>query len=128
MKTDLRLDFRKGDWFAIALAAILAVLSAAAFVFPAPSARNAQLQILQDGRLIRELPLQSHLDLQISGPYVNQIAVRDGRAAIIASNCPNQACVHSGWIARPGRAIVCLPNHVELRVCGEASDLDLSLG
>lgn len=128
MKTNLRLDFQRGDWFAIALAAILALFSAVAFVFPAPSARNAQLQILQDGRLIRELPLQGSMDLQMTGQYINQIAIRDGRAAIIASNCPGQDCVHSGWIARPGRAIVCLPNHVELRVRGDAADLDLSLG
>ena len=60
---------------------------------------------------------------EIGGAYINRVEVRDGRIAIVDSDCPGEDCVHSGWISRPGRSIVCLPNRLEIRVTG-TSDVD----
>lgn len=127
MKTKLRLSFRRGDWIAIALVALLAAGTAAAFIMP-DSGENAMLQIYHDGRMIQELPLDTDADFEIHGQYANQISIRDGRAAITDSDCPGQDCMHSGWIQNTGRSIVCLPNRVELRIIGIESEVDFSVG
>ena len=55
------------------------------------------------------------------------VVIRDGRAAILESDCPGGDCIHSGWISQPGRSIVCLPNRVELRIAGQG-DVDFVVG
>lgn len=127
MKTKLRISFRRGDWIAIALVALLAAGTAAAFIMP-DSDENAMLQIYHDGRMIHELPLYTDADFEIHGQYANQISIRDGCAAITDSDCPGQDCMHSGWIQNTGRSIVCLPNRVELRIIGIESEVDFSVG
>ena len=112
---------------AIALVALLALAVAAFFFTGNQTQQEAFVQIYQDGRLIREIPLQSSTTLEITGDYCNTVELRDGRVAITASDCPGGDCVHSGWIHSPGRSIVCLPNRVEIRIVG-ASDVDFVVG
>jgi hypothetical protein len=45
--------------------------------------------------------------------------VRDGAAAFIYSTCPDQVCVHTGWLSRPGHIAACLPNGLLLVVDGD---------
>ena len=75
--------------------------------------------------LLRNVPyrLNTDAEFEVSGEYVNRIVVRDGRVCIEDSDCPGSDCVHSGWIDKGGRSIVCLPNRVEIRISGE-SDVD----
>lgn len=121
--SDLRLKFQKGDICALAAVLLLAACVALAFMPGKSGEENALLQIYQDGELIRQLPLTQDEQIQVGGDYINTIVVQDGRAAIAASDCPGEDCVHSGWIDAPGRSIVCLPNRVELRIDG-AQDVD----
>jgi hypothetical protein len=44
------------------------------------------------------------------------VAVRDGKVAIIQSECPNHACVRMGWRFRSGDVIVCVPNETIIRI------------
>lgn len=126
MNTELRLRFRRGDFFAIILVALLAAATLL-FFLPEGADANAVAQVYQDGRLLKELPLNTGSRLEIGGDYRNVIAVKNGRIAIVESDCPGADCVHSGWIDRPGRSIVCLPNRVEIRISG-ASDVDFVVG
>lgn len=126
MNTELRLRFRRGDFFAIILVALLAAATLL-FFLPEDADANAVAQVYQDGRLLKELPLDTDSHLEIGGDYRNVIAVENGRIAIVESDCPGADCVHSGWIDRPGRSIVCLPNRVEIRISG-ASDVDFVVG
>lgn len=128
MTRSMRLTFQKGDWIAIVLVALLAAAVAAAF-FPADSSGDGVVQIYQDGRLLRELPLDRDGVYTIDGPYRNVVTVSGGRAAITESSCPGADCVHSGWISRTGRSIVCLPNRTEVRIAGAGSgDIDFVVG
>ena len=63
--------------------------------------------------------------MTVGGLYTNRITVRGGRIAITESSCPGEDCVHSGWIDRPGRSLVCLPNRVEIRLEGPAAEDDV---
>lgn len=127
MKTGLRLAFRRGDVLAILLVAALALGVFTAFALGVAPARDGVLQVYQDGRLLRELPLGGDAEFEISGAYKNTVTLRDGRAAITESDCPGQDCMHSGWISSAGRSIVCLPNRVELRITG-VSEVDFAVG
>ena len=116
-------SFRRGDWIAILFVALLALAVAAAYLPTGRDLTDAAVLVYQDGALIHELPLQADAQLEVDGDYRNTIVIRDGRAAILESNCPGGDCIRSGWIAEPGRSIVCLPNRVEIRIGGR-SDVD----
>ena len=127
MNKNLRLSFQKGDIIAVAAVVLLAVAVAAAFLPGSGTAENAVVRVYRDGELTDTLPLNADAQLEISGSYTNMLEIRDGSAAITASDCPGGDCVHSGWIERPGRSIVCLPNRVEIRLEGE-NEVDFIVG
>ena len=127
MKRALRLKFQKGDFIVIVL--VLVIASAIGFYFTPRDTANQQtvIQIYQDGQLIQELSPDTDRTIELTGDYTNTVEVRNGRVAIIASDCPGEDCVHSGWISSIGRSIVCLPNRVEIRMIGEA-EVDFIVG
>ena len=123
MNKDLRLNFRRGDLWAIALVVCIALGAVFAFLPRSAANENAVAQIYMDSSLVRELPLDVDTSLTIEGDYQNTIVVSGGSISISASTCPGGDCVHSGAIWAPGRSIVCLPNRVEIRISG-AGDVD----
>lgn len=127
MNSQNRLVFQKGDILAIALVVFLAVVTVFCFL-PKEETVACEVQIYQNGQLLKTLDLTRDQEMTVSGKYRNTIAVMDGKVSITASDCPGEDCVHSGAISAPGRSIVCLPNGVEVRVTGKASDVDFVVG
>ena len=121
------LRFRKGDWLAIGLVAVLAVAVLVCFL-PGGDTSAAYAEIYLDGQLLHTLPLSENQTLLVEDQYTNHIAIKDGAIAFTASDCPGQDCVHSGAIHTAGRSLVCLPNRVEIRVVGHSSDVDFVVG
>lgn len=126
MKTALRLTFRKGDLLAILLVLAMAAGIFAAFASASAPDENRTVQIYQDGRLVRELPLDEDASMTVDGQYRCLISIENGHVSVSDSDCPGRDCVHSGRIHQPGRSIVCLPNRVEIRISG-ASDVDFTV-
>lgn len=122
-KRELRLTFCKGDLFAIMLVIAAALLIMFFFRANVSTEEESMVSVYQDGQLIREIPLNDNVEMLVEGVYSNKILVKDGKAAIVESDCPGEDCVHSGWIHEAGRSIVCLPNRVEVRIEG-ASEVD----
>ena len=127
MNSQNRLVFQKGDILAIALVVVLAVVTVFCFL-PKEDATACEVQIYQNGQLLKTLDLTRDQEMTVSGKYRNTIAVMDGKVSITASDCPGEDCVHSGAISAPGRSIVCLPHGVEGRLAGNASDVDFVVG
>jgi len=50
--------------------------------------------------------------------------VRAGQIAFIASDCPDQLCVQSGFLHRAGQMAACLPNGLILRIPSD-DDIDM---
>ena len=123
MNKDLRLTFRRGDLFAVALVVFIALGTVLAFLPSGAADENSAAQIYMDSALVKEVPLSADTSFSIEGDYQNTILVEGGKIRISESNCPGEDCVHSGAIFSPGRSIVCLPNRLEIRVTG-ASDVD----
>lgn len=118
--------FGKGDFLAIAFVALLAVVVLMVNCHHWED-DGGFVQIYQNGALIREQPLNSDGEFEITGQYTNHVVISDGKVAVTASDCPGFDCVHSGWISRAGRSIVCLPNRMEIRISGD-SDVDFVVG
>ena len=127
MKKSVRLKFQKGDFLAVGLVLMTALAVGALFFSSKEQNQQACVQIYQDGALIRELSLEENQTFEIVGEYTNVIEIRDGKAAVIASDCPGEDCVHTGPVSRAGRSTVCLPNKVEIRIAG-ASEVDFTVG
>lgn len=115
---EIPLQFRKGDWLAMALAAVCAVLAAAVFFLCTGREAPAVAQVYLEGQLIRELPLGRDTTVSVTGACTNVITVSGGRIAVTDSDCPGKDCVHRGWISGGGESIVCLPNKMEIRLTG----------
>lgn len=62
--------------------------------------------------------------------YTLRVELTPEGVQVAESDCPTQACVHTGVIRRAGRSIVCLPARVMILLEGtaEGSGLDAVLG
>ena len=122
-KNHMKLEFCKGDFLAIGIVAVIAILVSILFWTNVGDEEGTMVSIYQDGALMKEISLSSDTEIVIEGVYENVVTVKDGKVAITKSDCPGTDCVHSGWIHESGRSIVCLPNRVELRIEG-TSEVD----
>ena len=48
-----------------------------------------------------------------------EFSVSESGVAFVHSDCPDQVCVHTGWLNRPGQFAACVPNQVLLIIVGE---------
>lgn len=127
MGKQTQLSFRKGDWIPIALVVILALGVGLLFLPSSRESGEASVQIYQEGKLLRELPLTEDTTVAIGGAYENTLVIRQGSVSITRSTCPGGDCVHSGSISKAGRSLVCLPNGLEIRITG-SQDIDFVVG
>lgn len=85
--------------------------------------------VYQDGVLIREIPLETvtapySFDVTWENGKKNTITVEPGRICISEAQCPDQICVHTGWISDGITPIVCLPNHLSIRIESDLRQAD----
>ena len=48
--------------------------------------------------------------------YSYRIEYDQGRIRFAKADCPDQICVHTGWISRSGELAACVPGHLVLRI------------
>ena len=118
-KNKMRLSFGKGDFIVIVFVVSLAIFIGILFGKNTNSEEADVVAIYKEGEKIQELPLDKNREIIVSNIYTNRIVIEEGKVSITESDCPGEDCVHSGWISRSGRSIVCLPNRVEIRIEGE---------
>jgi hypothetical protein len=119
-------NMKIGDLFAIGAVLLLAAVCFLAFL-PRGGEGDAVAQIYQNGQLLMTVALDRPDQFPVQGDYCNTVTVKDGAIAITASDCPGSDCVHSGWAQEAGRAIICLPNRMEIRLTG-SSGVDAIVG
>lgn len=80
-------------------------------------ARNAF--VYENGKLIEKIDLKSDRIINLSLEHGSmEVEIKQGRIRISNSSCPHKICVNTGWIEKPGRTIVCVPNRVLIEVQG----------
>ena len=120
-----RLSFPKllvGDWLTIAISLILVFVL---FQSLWHSEHAAKLRIRQGDNIYATLSLDQERTLDIHGPLGNsRIVIHQGQVRFERSPCPNQYCVHQGWLKRAGQVAICLPNQVSLELLGGEKTYD----
>jgi hypothetical protein len=110
------------------LLVIVVLLAAPVYVLASllrGKAGPVEVRILHGDELVKTLPLNRDTTVLVTGSGVRvKVESRAGRVRVAESNCPNQLCVRAGWVSRPGRTIVCLPNKVLVELRGGQSEYD----
>jgi len=125
----LRIKPRAGDFVVIAVIVISAVLLAVSF-YQKNSIEKTAI-ILQNGTVldtVRLDRLEGLYTLDYEGEYPGTIEAENGKIRFAHAECPDQVCVNTGWISRPGQIAVCLPAGVMIRIEGidaDGSDVDI---
>lgn len=113
---------REAKW-GVFLLILLCAAAAAALLLPRPS--GEVVRIWQDGALLEEIDPNRLIEPRIylvEGEHglSNTVCVMRGRGVCVQSaTCPDQICVHQGWINDGSLPIVCLPNRLVVEFVGE---------
>ena len=109
-----------------------AVGSIAFVVFRGWKTDTPMARITRDGVLLEEIDL-NRVDTPCTltfedGSGTNTVQVEKGRIRVSEADCPDQICVHQGWISDGVVPIVCLPHRLMIEIVGAGGDLDAGAG
>ncbi len=86
------------------------------------------LEIRQDGDLIQQIDLSAvrNKQIKITGQdgHYNTVEIKAGKARVKDADCPNQICVKTGWLSRPGQISFCAPNRLMISIKGQSDQVD----
>ena len=115
--------FRWGD--AVVILAVLLLAGASFFLLIAGSRPGASAVITTpEGEITWELSRDNTWELTGRDGIPVVIEAADGRIRFYSSGCPDQICVHSGWLSRAGQSAACVPAGVALRLVGGTQGVD----
>lgn len=70
-----------------------------------------------DGETLGSYPLDEDRSVPIRSDFgYNELVIRDGKAYIDESDCPNHYCIRQGKISRENETIVCLPHKLVVEI------------
>lgn len=80
--------------------------------------------VIRDGaQNVYKLPLSQDTTKTVTTDLgTNVIEIKDGRVHVEEADCPNQDCVHQGWIDAAGQQIVCLPHKLTVDIVDEGAE------
>lgn len=65
--------------------------------------------------------LSADRDITVTGNGVTlTVEIRNGRARVANTDCPDRLCQHTGWISGVGESIICAPASVRLTITSKA--------
>lgn len=124
----MRFKPRAGDFLIMAVILITAVLMA--LLLSEKDSISKEAIISQNNTVLDRVRLdriEGRYVISYTGEYPGTIEAEKGRIRFLHAECPDQVCVHTGWISRPGQIAVCLPAGVIIRIEGHDTDNDIDL-
>jgi len=122
------MQLTRGDKIIIGMLLLVSLSGIGLNIFFMSTAGKETAEVYKDGKLIEAIPLQRgyHRELRLGGDNRFNLLVADnGRIRIAEADCPDQTCVHTGWISIAPQQIVCLPYRVVIKVVTTTSpDID----
>ena len=101
--------------------ALISIASICLLFRRSESEKGLIAHIYQDGHLIKSIPLN-----EVKASYTftvhsenggsNVVEVRQGAIGIITADCPDQICVHQGFISSTTLPITCLPHRLVIQL------------
>ena len=113
--------FRKKDMLLIFPLVAAAFLLLVWFTFRTAGDCVAVVEV--NGAVVGQYDLSAQTDTQIldlGGSYHVQLKLAPGEISFFHSLCPDQVCVRTGVLTKPGQTAVCLPARVSVEIQGEA--------
>ena len=109
---------------AVAIAAVACAGLLATRLMGANTDADTAMVVIRDGaQNVYELPLGQDVTKTITTDLgTNVIEIKDGRVHVEEADCPNQDCVHQGWIDAVGQQIVCLPHKLTVDIVDEGAE------
>lgn len=107
----------------LAIAAVACVGLVATRLMGANTNADTATVVIRDGEQnVYELPLSQNTTKSVTTDLgTNLIEIKDGRVHVEEADCPNQDCVHQGWVDAAGEQIVCLPHKLTVDIVDESA-------
>ena len=67
-------------------------------------------------------------EIDLGGDYGVVLLAEPGAVSFLRSSCPDQTCVRTGKLTKPGQAAVCLPARISVRLEGTDAGTDAATG
>lgn len=117
----------------VVLAVVLAAAALSVFFWSRQTDGSLQAVISQNGTVTETVDLSRLTGKEerviTSNGYTLHLALTPTKVWMESSTCPNQDCVRTGVISRPGQSIVCLPARVSVVLTDSSgSGVDAVLG
>ncbi len=122
----MRLKFKLGDVFIIIVIVVTALLMLGLYIKKDTAGKTAV--ITQNNVILKRIRLDQlteRFTMDYAGQYPGTLEAENGSIRFSYAECPDQVCVHTGWISRPGQIAVCLPAGVIIKIEGESDDMDI---
>lgn len=91
------------------------------------SGAKSNIRILSGGEEVYAADLSAAqdttFDVEREG-HINTIEIRDHQIRVVQADCPDQTCVHMGWLKNSQMPIVCLPHQMVIEFADDAADID----
>ncbi len=76
-----------------------------------PNSSAESFSIYLDGKQIADLSADEDTTFSLDARLGKiLIEIKDGRARVVESSCPEKICVRTGFIGKVGQSIACVPN------------------
>lgn len=81
------------------------------------------IEIYVNAKLYERVPVgEEHEFIIETEKGINVIKTHNNGVEMVEASCPDQVCVQTGLITKPGSTIVCLPNEVYIEIVGDTED------
>ncbi|MDO4830902.1 MAG: NusG domain II-containing protein [Clostridia bacterium] len=89
------------------------------------------VNIVRDSKVLYTFDLSKAEDTTFDIDYngsTNTVEIKDGKIRVLKADCPDNTCVHMGWLSSSAMPIVCLPNHLVIEFAENNSEIDAVAG
>ncbi len=100
---------------------ILACIVISMIAFPIHRKEGRLVTVIQDSRIAERYPLSGEKTIVMHCTTgIFRIQIRNGSVWVEEAHCPRQICMKAKKISRAGQMIVCIPNHILIRIEGQS--------
>lgn len=115
---------RRGDVVTIGVVLAAVLLSGIAIWFNRAPAARVSIQHPDGSSALFSIADNRIIEVDGAQGITLTVEIANGRVRVKHSDCPDQVCVHSGWLSRSGQAAACVPAGVCVQIVGGDSQVD----